>query len=186
MRDIPWRNFDIWLFGAVVLLTIFGITMINSAIAGNIELIEGNTVQKQIIFAAGGIVVAMITAAIDYRLWSSISRFLYWGIITTLLILYLVGNQLFGSNRWFVLGPILIQPSELAKIVIILVLADFFTRHQIEISKFSWVIRSLILTAGIAVCNHMGKWTRVKTPGSVYWNRCNWSSCEFAFTAYEL
>jgi rod shape determining protein RodA len=151
MRDIPWRNFDIWLFGAVVLLTIFGITMINSAIAGNIELIEGNTVQKQIIFAAGGIVVAMITAAIDYRLWSSISRFLYWGIITTLLILYLVGNQLFGSNRWFVLGPILIQPSELAKIVIILVLADFFTRHQIEISKFSWVIRSLILTAGIAV-----------------------------------
>ena len=38
-------------------MTIFGITMIRSAIAGNIELIETNTVQKQIIFAVAGLVV---------------------------------------------------------------------------------------------------------------------------------
>ena len=151
MRDTPWHNFDFWLFGAVVLLTIFGITMINSAIAGNIELIETNTVQKQIIFAVAGVVVAMITAAIDYRLWASISRFLYGGIIITLLILNTLGEQLFGSNRWFRLGPILIQPSELAKIVIILILADFFTRHQQDLAKFSWVIRSLLLTIGVAI-----------------------------------
>jgi rod shape determining protein RodA len=151
MRETPWHNFDFWLFGAVSLLTIFGITMIRSAIAGNIELIETNTVQKQIIFAVGGIVVAMITAAIDYRLWASLSRILYWGMIISLLILNTVGEQLFGSNRWFRVGPILIQPSELAKIVIILVLADFFTRHQSKISKIGWVARSLILTMGIAI-----------------------------------
>lgn len=151
MRDTPWHNFDFWLFGAVTLLTIFGITMIRSAIAGNIELIETNTVQKQIIFAVGGVVVAMITAAIDYRFWASLSRILYWGMIVTLVVLNLVGNQLFGSNRWFRLGPILIQPSELAKIVIILILADFFTRHQEKISSLGWVARSLILTTGIAI-----------------------------------
>jgi rod shape determining protein RodA len=151
MRDIPWHNFDYWLFGAVVLLTIFGITMIRSAIAENIELIETNTVQKQIIFAIGGLIIAMITTAIDYRLWASLSRILYWGMILTLLILNTVGDQLFGSNRWFRLGPILIQPSELAKIVIILVLADFFTRFQEKITNLSWVARSLILTAGIAI-----------------------------------
>lgn len=151
MRDTPWHNFDFWLFGAVALLTIFGITMIRSAIAGNIELIETNTVEKQIIFAIGGLIVAMITTAIDYRLWASLSRILYWGMIITLVVLNLVGNQLFGSNRWFRLGPILIQPSELAKIVIILVLADFFTRYQEKIGQFSWVVRSLILTTGIAI-----------------------------------
>ena len=151
MRDTPWHNFDFWLFGAVALLTIFGITMIRSAIAGNIELIETNTVEKQIIFAIGGFVIAMVTAAIDYRLWASISRFLYWGMILTLLILDTVGNQLFGSNRWFRLGPILIQPSELAKIVIILVLADFFSRHYEKISQLSWIARSLIMTSGIAI-----------------------------------
>jgi len=150
MRDTPWHNFDFWLFGAVSLLTIFGITMIRSAIAGNIELIETNTVQKQIIFAVGGIVVAMITAAIDYRLWASLSRFLYWGMFIVLLILNTVGDQLFGSNRWFRLGPILIQPSELAKIVIILVLADFFTRNQEKVSNIRWVAISFIITMGIA------------------------------------
>jgi rod shape determining protein RodA len=62
-----------------------------------------------------------------------------------------VGNQLFGSNRWFLLGPISIQPSELAKIVIILILADFFTRHQEKISNLGWIARSFILTIGIAV-----------------------------------
>jgi len=151
MRDTPWHNFDFWLFGAVSLLTIFGITMIRSAIAGNIELIETNTVQKQIIFAVAGFVVAMITAAIDYRLWASLSRILYWGMVGILALLNAVGNQLFGSNRWFRLGPILIQPSELAKIVIILILADFFTRHQQKISRLSWVARSFILTLGIAI-----------------------------------
>ncbi len=151
MRETPWHNFDFWLFGAVALLTIFGITMIRSAIAGNIELIETNTVQKQIIFAVGGTVVAMITAAIDYRLWASLSRFLYWGMIASLVILDTVGNQLFGSNRWFRLGPILIQPSELAKIVIILILADFFTRHQEKISDLGWIARSFLLTLGVAI-----------------------------------
>jgi rod shape determining protein RodA len=151
MRDTPWHNFDFWLFGAVSLLTIFGITMINSAIAGNIELIETNTVQKQIIFAVIGFFVAMITAAIDYRLWASLSRFLYWGMILTLFILNTLGEQLFGSNRWFRVGPILIQPSEIAKIVIILVLADFFTRHLKDISKISWIARSLILTSFIGI-----------------------------------
>jgi rod shape determining protein RodA len=67
------------------------------------------------------------------------------------MILDTVGNQLFGSNRWFVLGPILIQPSELAKIVVILILADFFTRHQEKVSNLSWVARSLLLTFGIAI-----------------------------------
>ena len=151
MRETPWHNFDFWLFGAVVLLTIFGITMIRSAIAGNIELIETNTVQKQIIFAVGGVVIAMITAAIDYRLWASLSRILYWGMIVSLVALDAVGNQLFGSNRWFRLGPILIQPSELAKIVIILILADFYTRHNEKVSNLGWVARSLILTLGIAI-----------------------------------
>lgn len=151
MRETPWHNFDFWLFGAVVLLTIFGITMIRSAIAGNIELIDTNTVQKQIIFAVGGVVVAMITAAIDYRLWASLSRILYWGIISSLVILDAIGNQLFGSNRWFSLGPILIQPSELAKIVIILILADFYTRNYEKVSNLGWVVRSLLLTLGIAI-----------------------------------
>src|SRR4030042_2987440 len=125
-----WRYFDFWLLGAVILLVIFGITMIRSAIAGNIELLELNLVQRQLIFAIGGFVVILIVAAIDYRLWASVSRTLYIGTVIVLAVLFFVGAALFGSARWFDTGVILITPSELAKIILILVLADFFTRTQ--------------------------------------------------------
>lgn len=150
MREISWRHFDFWLLGVVALLTIFGITMIRSAIAGNIELIEGNTVQKQIIFAVAGFVIMMLVAMIDYRLLSALSRPLYFGMVVLLAALNLVGGALFGSARWFRLGPILIQPSELAKIVMIIFLADFFTQNRHQMHKVQTVIRSLIWTLGLA------------------------------------
>ncbi len=151
MQNISWRHFDFWLLGAVALLTLFGIIMIRSAIAGNIELIDQNTVQKQIIFALTGFVVIAIIAAIDYKILAALSRPLYIGTIIVLIILVFFGGALFGSARWFVLGPILIQPSELAKIVIILVLADFLSRHMDKIHDIRWVARSLLLTIGLAM-----------------------------------
>ena len=146
-----WRYFDFWLLGAVALLVIFGITMIRSAIAGNIELIELNLVQRQLIFAAAGFIVIMLISAIDYRLLASISRPMYIIAVGVLAVLYIVGSALFGSARWFDTGVILIQPSELAKIVLILVLADFFTRNQENVGDLRWVVRSFVLMMGITV-----------------------------------
>jgi rod shape determining protein RodA len=146
-----WRYFDFWLLGAVALLVVFGITMIRSAIAGNIELLELDLVQRQLIFAGAGFVVILITTAIDYRLWASISRPMYFGAAIALAALTVVGAALFGSARWFDTGVILIQPSELAKIVLILVLADFFTRNQTQIHDLRTVARSLLMTMGIVI-----------------------------------
>jgi rod shape determining protein RodA len=125
--------------------------MIRSAIAGNIELLELNLVQRQLIFAIAGFVVVFVTAAIDYRLWASLSRLMYAGTIVILAVLFVVGSALFGSARWFDTGVILIQPSELAKIVMILVLADFFTRNKDKIQDLGWVARSFLYTMGITV-----------------------------------
>lgn len=151
MQNLSWRHFDFWLLGAVALLTLIGIVMIRSAIAGNIELIEGNTVQKQIIFAVTGFVVIAIVSAVDYKILSALSRPMYYATIGVLVVLNLVGGALFGSARWFRVGPILIQPSELAKIIIILVLADFFTRNQDKVHDLKWVARSFMLTLGLVV-----------------------------------
>jgi len=146
-----WRYFDFWLLGAVALLVVFGITMIRSAIAGNIELLELDLVQRQLIFAVVGFVVILVVASIDYRLWASLSRTMYIGTVLVLAVLYIVGAALFGSARWFDTGVILIQPSELAKIVLILVLADFFTRNKEKIQDFNWVVRSFLMTMGIVI-----------------------------------
>ena len=151
MTETNWRHFDFWLLGAVAVLTIFGITMIRSAVAGNIELEEANIVQRQLIFAVAGFVVVFITAAIDYRLWSSISRPMYIVTAVFLAVLTIAGQALYGSARWFDTGVILIQPSELAKIVVILVLADFFARNQDKLESLIWIGRSFIYTLGIVV-----------------------------------
>jgi rod shape determining protein RodA len=149
--SVSWRHFDFWLLGSVALLVVFGITMIRSAIAGNIELAELNLVGRQLIFAGVGFVVILLSAYIDYRLWASISRTLYIGTVLLLATLFVVGSALFGSARWFDTGVILIQPSELAKIVLILVLADFFSRHKHEMHELKWILRSLIMTMGIVI-----------------------------------
>lgn len=151
MSSTNWRHFDFWLLGAVSLLTIFGITMIRSSIAGNIELLELNIVGRQLIFAVLGFIVIFIVAAIDYRLWSSINRPLYIGTVLFLAGLAIAGQALYGSARWFDTGFIFIQPSELAKIVVILVLADFFTRNQNKLDNFGWIVRSFLLTLGIVI-----------------------------------
>ena len=146
-----WRRFDFWLLGAVVLLVIFGITMIRSAIAGNIELVELNLVQRQLIFAIIGFAIILLITAIDYRLWGSISRTLYIVTVVVLAVLFFVGAALFGSARWFDTGVILIQPSELAKIVFIIMLADFFSRNIDRIQEISTIAKSLLITAFMVV-----------------------------------
>src|SRR5512139_2812723 len=98
MNTSNWRSFDFWLLGAVAVLTIFGITMIRSAVAGNIELTtETNLVNRQIIFAVIGLVVTILVASIDYHMWASLSRPLYLGTAAILMLVNVIGNALFGS-----------------------------------------------------------------------------------------
>jgi rod shape determining protein RodA len=151
MGNPNWRHFDFWLLGAVVVMTIFGVTMIRSAVAGNVALEEANIVQRQIIFGLIGFVVVFLASIVDYHLWASISRPMYIITVIFLGVLTIAGQALYGSARWFDTGVILIQPSELAKIVVILVLADFFARNQEKIGNLVWVGRSLIFTLGIVI-----------------------------------
>jgi len=148
---VSWRYFDFWLLGAVALLVIFGVTMIRSAVAGNIELVTLNLVRRQIIFAVAGFAIAFIVTAIDYRLWDSISRPMYIGTVVLLAVLVIVGSALYGSARWFDTGVVLIQPSEIAKIVLILTLADFFTQNMEKMQNLRWVGYSFAFTMGITV-----------------------------------
>jgi rod shape determining protein RodA len=147
-----WRYFDFWLLGAITILVIVGITMIRSAVAGNIELTTTtNLVNRQIIFALIAFVVMLVTASIDYHLWASVSRPLYIGMVLVLFALNIIGGALFGSARWFQTALVNIQPSEFAKIVIILVLGNFFAIHMHEMDNPKWTIQSAVLAIFITI-----------------------------------
>jgi rod shape determining protein RodA len=149
MKSFSWQHFDFWLLGAVAVLTIFGITMIGSTITGNIDLADHG--RRQLIFAVLGFGVLFAVAAIDYRLWSSINRLLYYGTVLALALLYILGTAVLGSARWFQIALVNIQPSEFAKIVMILVLAEFFSRNKHKLGNLLWVLRSLMTTLGVVI-----------------------------------
>lgn len=149
MKRELWRNFDFWLFGAALFLSIFGIMMIQSAIAGNETLEE--SVSRQPIFLAIGTVLMLIMAAIDYHYWGSLSRFMYIFAVVSLVVIYVVGQARFGSARWLDTGVILIQPSEIAKILMIMVLADFYAKNIDKPHDLKWILRGFLMTMGVVI-----------------------------------
>jgi len=130
-------------------LSIFGIMMIQSAIAGNEVLAE--SVGRQPLFLAAGTVVLLIMTAIDYHYWGSLARFMYIFAIISLLVIYVVGQARFGSARWLDTGVILIQPSEIVKILMIIVLADYFAKNQDKPHNLRWIAESFIMTMGVVI-----------------------------------
>ena len=149
MNRSAWEYFDFILLGLVATLVIFGIAVIRSAIAGNVVL--GGLVKRQIIFAVLGFGILIATAAIDYHYWSAFGKYLYIATVFLLAALGIVGKAAFGSARWIDTGVFFIQPSEIAKIVMILVLADFFANHRHQLHEFRWVVMSFVLTMGLVV-----------------------------------
>jgi len=144
-----WRDFDFWLFGAVLLLCIFGLIMINSTIAGNIEL--ANYVNRQATFLGIGMVVLIGTTILDYHYWKSLSRFMYIFILAFLGIILIIGTTSFGSQRWLEVGLVNIQPAEISKIVLILVLAHYFSSKEAKPKNIKWVLISFLIVAGLVV-----------------------------------
>jgi rod shape determining protein RodA len=149
LTNTSWRHFDFWLLGAVAVVTIFGITMISSTIQGNIELAEH--ARRQFIFAVAGFVALLAVASIDYHMWSALHGTLYIGTFSALAILYTVATAVLGSARWFQTALVSIQPSEFAKIVMIMVLAGYFSKNMARIGEIQTIVRSFLLTIGIVI-----------------------------------
>jgi cell division protein FtsW len=120
------------LFFSVAALTALGMVMLVSA---SIGAKEGNYLVMQPIWCAVGLVGCWAAAALDYRLfkrlpWLTLALFL---VVLALLVLVLiphVGSRVNGASRWLRCGPFSLQPSELAKISLVMLLALYADRYQ--------------------------------------------------------
>jgi rod shape determining protein RodA len=149
MRGLSWRNFDFLLFGAVVLASAFGAMMIRSAIAGNDNLAGYDT--RQAYFAVAGAVVIIILASIDYRYWLSVHWPIYLVMMVLLMSLSGLGQAAFGAQRWFQVGVLFVQPTEFAKVVVVLALARYFEKSQNAQRDLKWLLKSLAWVWGLVI-----------------------------------
>lgn len=130
-----------------MLASAFGTAMIRSAIAGNEVLAP--LINRQIYFALLGLVLIFIVAAIDYRYWIALYRPIYFGIMVFLVALSSLGQVAFGAQRWFTVGVLFLQPTEFAKIVVIIILARYFDRAQSDRRDFRWILRGFLWAFGL-------------------------------------
>jgi rod shape determining protein RodA len=139
-----WRQFDFLLFGFAVALTVFGILMIRSATLGAIDPDLINRVPDQIRFAILGFVLMFGLAAMDYRLLSGINHWLYIIMIVLLgLVLQFGVEGDGGAQSWLNIG-IRIQPSEIAKVLIIITLGTYLAHNYHKLDNWNTLFHSLI------------------------------------------
>jgi rod shape determining protein RodA len=121
LREILPHKVDLRLFGLAVLLSAIGIAMVFSTTAGTSRADLGG---KQLLFAVLGIIGASILLLIDYRILLQYSPGLYAAAMLVLLYLPLFGRRISGSRSWIkVGGGFQVQPSELARLALALLLA---------------------------------------------------------------
>lgn len=143
-RDI-WRNFDLVLLIVTLLLLFYGVMMIYSA-SHDVERIKDSAI-RQVIWAAVGCALGLAVAAIDYRLLDAFAVPLYIIIILLLLAVLVIGQITFGAQRSISLGPINVQPSELSKPAMIIVLAAFLARRENKLNRPDTLIIALLIFA---------------------------------------
>ncbi len=128
MRAARWRDFDWFLLGLVVLLTIIGVAMIYSATLG-VESLAASW-RKQALYAVLGLAGLFFVATVDYHLLESFLWPLYLLVLLTLVSTLAFGTSEIGAVRRFIfIGGVSIQPAFPALILLIISLAGVLARR---------------------------------------------------------
>ncbi len=118
---------------AVLLITAYGTLMVFSAGGAYAEARYGDSlyfVKKQTVWLLIGFAVMMAASHVNPSIYKKYTPYLYGLTLFLLLLVLLVGFVGNGAQRWISIGPITIQPSEIAKLSIILSLAYYFSKHE--------------------------------------------------------
>lgn len=136
---------DPFMFIIVGVLTTFGLVTIWSA-DGAGPITAGSNVTRQAVYAVAGVIGMLALSSINYRFLKSFAIPIYVGVIVSLLSLYAVGTTIGGSTRWILVGPLSFQPSEFAKLGVLIALAAFLSdRHERMLSFHNFLISGVIV-----------------------------------------
>ena len=136
-KQYKLRNYHFELIIGIIILNIIGILLIGSA--------KPSVQKTQIMGMAMGLVAMLIISLMDYSFLLRFRWLYYVGIIGLLIAVKVFGDKTKGATRWIEIAGIRFQPSELAKIVIILFFAYFFMKYQEKINTVPILLGSFLL-----------------------------------------
>lgn len=133
------KPFDFILFITILILLAMGIIMVLSASSPKALSEDGDSysyVKRQAIFAVIGIVLMITISKIDYRIYAKFAKIAYIGSVLMLISTKFLGSSSKGAERWLNLGFVRFQPSEIAKIALIIFYAAWLTKNRDKLKEF--------------------------------------------------
>lgn len=132
---------DFIIFFAVVALLGIGVVMVysSSAVSAYVNFDDSYYfLKRQIIWASLGLLAMVLTMNVDYHVWRKLAKPV---MLVTLILLVLVlvpglGKVVNGARRWLGFGSLYLQPSEIAKLSMVLFTSTSLAKHQERISSF--------------------------------------------------
>lgn len=119
------KNLDYVIIAVVVFLTTISFFVIASASPENPYYF----VKRQVVWVFLGLVLFVLTLSIDYHDLAHYTKHLYYFNLVLLTAVFIFGREAKGAQRWLRMGSFELQPSELAKLIIIITLADLLSKR---------------------------------------------------------
>lgn len=132
VKNIIIGNADYIILLCVILLVMFGIIMVFSSSYYTSGRGDGDIyeyLKKELIFASAGFVAMFIGTKIPHKKWMAFTKMLYIISCILLVIVIFAGKEVGGAKRWIEIGGFSFQPSEIAKVGVILALSTILTRN---------------------------------------------------------
>ncbi len=149
MRNLKYLDWI--LLAAVLALAGLGAAVIYSA-SYQLRLLSGvHYLQRQLVWIGLGLLVFLVLALSDYRKLVAGGYFLAAVTTSLLVVIVLLGETRFGARRWIQVGGFTVQPSEFAKITLILMLARYLSGRFDRRDRWSYVLVPCLLAAVPAV-----------------------------------
>ena len=129
------ENLDVPLLIGVLVLSIIGILVVHSATAGTHYL------KMQSIWVLVGFTIMLVVMFFDYRDFGSVIYLIYGVNLLLLLSVIFMGDASKGAQRWVDLGGLRLQPSEFAKVAVIITLGYVISRDNVKVDSLFDLIR---------------------------------------------
>lgn len=160
-RQKPLRYFDYSLLFLIIFLLCFGLIMLYSTSSYYGSTRFGNAayyVRKQLFATSLGIAAMIVIAQIPYQFWMRLSTLAY--LLALGLCTYVIfgGREAKGQARWIQIGPISFQPSEFAKLAVIIFLATIVYKTSKQVYKFTTLIKVICIilpVVGVVAYNNL-------------------------------
>lgn len=147
MYDINYkRNFDPLLIILPLAICLIGLLFLYSASSGMQEIKGINFIARQVSWVLAGLLILVLTININFRRILDGAYLYYIVVLLILIVLLFAGGQRMGARRWLSLGWFTFQPSELAKLTLILVLASYLGNNRYSTGSLKTFFTTFLIT----------------------------------------